>query len=108
MEASRDSLLEAGDLVLNTSASPAAAADTPNRRKPDIGIVVSVISFLVWLRLFQTMFYQSVLGNLEGFIKEFLFILLVWIPSITLTCFYFRSDDYQRRFRAAVIASGAR
>jgi hypothetical protein len=107
VEASRDSLLEAGDLVLNTS--PPTAVDTPNtRRKPDIGIVVSVISFMVWLRLFQTMFYQSVLGNLEGFVKEFLFVLLVWIPSITLTCFYFRSDDYQRRFRAAVVASGGR
>lgn len=88
---SQASLLEAGELLL----TPAQT----NRRKPDIGIIVSLLSFLVWLRLLQTMFYTSALGHLEGFIKEFLCVLLVWIPSITLTCFYFRSDDYQRRFR---------
>lgn len=82
---SRDSLREAGEIVL--------------RRKPDIGVIVSILSFLVWLRLFQAMFYSSALGNLEGFVKELLMVLLVWIPSISLTCFYFRSDDYQQRFR---------
>ena len=88
---SQASLLDAGEILLTPAQN--------NRRKPDIGIIVSLLSFLVWLRLLQTMFYTSALGHLEGFIKEFLCVLLVWIPSITLTCFYFRSDDYQRRFR---------
>ena len=119
---SQTALLEAGQLLLlssnnNTSninitsnnnaggggggISNTTTTNNNNRRnKPDIGMVASLLSFLVWLRLLQTMFYQSALGNLEGwFLKEFLSILLVWIPSLMLTCFYFRSDDYQRRFR---------
>jgi hypothetical protein len=74
---------------------------TSRSRKPDIGILVSIISFIVWIRLFAAMFYNSGLSHLENeYVKETLFIALVWFPSFTLTFFYFRSEDYQRRFRS--------
>lgn len=88
---SRDSLMEAGEMLTSTAPS----SGTRRRHKADIVVVFSIISFLVWLRLFQAMFYSSVLGHLEGFAKDLLFILLVWVPSIMLTCFYFRSDNNQ-------------
>lgn len=92
-----ESSLEPGGVFVSSPARRAAA-----RRailKPDIGIILSIIAFIVWIRLFQAMFYNSVLGHLEGFIRDIFVVLLVWIPSIMLTCFYYRSDFYQQRFR---------
>mmetsp|Transcript_10798 Transcript_10798/g.15915 ORF Transcript_10798/g.15915 Transcript_10798/m.15915 type:complete len:268 (+) Transcript_10798:254-1057(+) len=93
-----ESSLELGGVFVSSPARRAAA-----RRaillKPDIGIILSFIAFIVWIRLFQTMFYNSVLGHLEGPIRDIFMVLLVWIPSIMLTCFYYRSDYYQQRLR---------
>jgi hypothetical protein len=108
---SHPSLLEAGELLMNpvpvvannnNSGSSSSINAIHRRGKPDIAIFMSLLSFFVWLRLLQTMFYQSTLGQFGGIVKELLCVLLVWIPSVTLTCFYFRSDDYhhqhQRRY----------
>ncbi|KAI2499097.1 hypothetical protein MHU86_11356 [Fragilaria crotonensis] len=101
------SQMEAGELLLNVPIAPTSNngssissnninnSASHRRGKPDIAIVMSLLSFFVWLRLLQTMFYQSTLGQLDGFVKDLLCLFLVWIPSVTLTCFYFRSDDYQ-------------
>jgi hypothetical protein len=108
---SHPSLLEAGELLMNpvpvvannNNSGGSSSINASHRRgKPDIAIFLSLLSFFVWLRLLQTMFYQSTLGQFGGIVKELLCVFLVWIPSVTLTCFYFRSDDYhhqhQRRY----------
>ena len=105
------SLMEAGELLLAAPVVPVPGSNgnTSHRRgKPDIAFIMSLLSFLVWLRLLQTMFYQSTLGQLGGFVKELLCVFLVWIPSVTLTCFYFRSDDHQPAYSRRYFRSWGR
>ncbi len=106
------SLLEAGELLMNVPVpvvpNSGNISGSHLRSKPDIAIIMSLLSFLVWLRLLQTMFYQSSLGQLGGFVKELLCVFLVWIPSVTLTFFYFRSDDYQHQHQRRYFRSWGR